>query len=245
MGDADDSRRRGARLSDVSPRAGAEPLHRARPARGARHRRAVGGARAPGRAGPDRLRGSRRDRGARRPRGVAGRGGAREAPTRTGLGAPLRARRPAGFLLPAVVLGGSLALGVLAGPRAALAYAVVAFGGWISLTIVGMMLKIVPFLVWYRTYAPRAGREPRAHARAARLAAGGSARPTRCSRAELRRWRAPSLLGSESWTRGAGIVLALGALAFVAALGRVLGHLRGERPRRAEARARWRAGEAP
>jgi hypothetical protein len=33
-------------------------------------------------------------------------------------------------------------------------------GGWASLTIVGMMLKIVPFLVWYRVYAPLAGRTP-------------------------------------------------------------------------------------
>src|SRR5262249_49424216 len=63
------------------------------------------------------------------------------------------------FIWPAVVLGVGLATGRLTGPRAALAYAVVVLGGWISLTIVGMMLKIVPFLVWYRAYSPRAGRE--------------------------------------------------------------------------------------
>jgi len=45
-------------------------------------------------------------------------------------------------------------------PGLVIPYAVVALGGWVSLTIVGMMLKIVPFLVWYRVYAPRAGREP-------------------------------------------------------------------------------------
>ena len=42
----------------------------------------------------------------------------------------------------------------------ALAYAVLVLGGWVSLTIAGMMLKIVPFLVWYRAYSPRVGREP-------------------------------------------------------------------------------------
>ena len=62
--------------------------------------------------------------------------------------------------MPAAALGLALALGVGSGPRVALAYAVLALGGWVSLTIVGMMLKIVPFLVWYRVYAPRAGREP-------------------------------------------------------------------------------------
>ena len=30
----------------------------------------------------------------------------------------------------------------------AVAYAVIVLGGWVSLTIAGMMLKIVPFLVW-------------------------------------------------------------------------------------------------
>ena len=44
------------------------------------------------------------------------------------------------FLAPAAV---SLATERLAGPRVALAYAVVMLGGWISLTIVGMMLKMV------------------------------------------------------------------------------------------------------
>ena len=44
------------------------------------------------------------------------------------------------FLAPAVVFGVALATDRLAGPRVALAYAVVVLGGWISLTIVGMML---------------------------------------------------------------------------------------------------------
>jgi len=56
---------------------------------------------------------------------------------------------PLGFLLvaavllvPAALLGLALALDVISGPRWALPYAVLAIGGWISLTIVGMMLKI-------------------------------------------------------------------------------------------------------
>jgi hypothetical protein len=63
-------------------------------------------------------------------------------------------------LVPGGLLGLGLAVGVVAGPRAALAYAILALGGWVSLTIVGMLLKIAPFLVWYRVYGPRAGREP-------------------------------------------------------------------------------------
>src|SRR5262249_10647045 len=64
------------------------------------------------------------------------------------------------FLVPAGGLGLALAVSVASGPRAALAYAVLALGGWVTLSIVGMLLKIVPFLTWQRTYAPRAGRAP-------------------------------------------------------------------------------------
>ena len=64
------------------------------------------------------------------------------------------------YLSAGAVLGVALAFGVIGGPRWALAYGVVVLGGWASLTIVGMMLKIVPFLVWYRVYAPVAGRMP-------------------------------------------------------------------------------------
>src|SRR5262245_27375105 len=51
------------------------------------------------------------------------------------------------FLVAATGLGLALAIDALSGPRAALAYAVVALGGFVSLTIVGMMLRFVPFLV--------------------------------------------------------------------------------------------------
>jgi len=61
---------------------------------------------------------------------------------------------------PAAALGVLLAADIVSGPRWALAYAVLALGGWVSLTIAGMMLRIVPFLVWYRAYAARVGAEP-------------------------------------------------------------------------------------
>jgi hypothetical protein len=64
------------------------------------------------------------------------------------------------FLAPTVVLGLGLALEVVSGPRLGLAYTVLALGGWASLTIAGMMLKIIPFLVWYRACSPYVGRAP-------------------------------------------------------------------------------------
>jgi hypothetical protein len=128
------------------------------------------------------------------------------------------------FLLPAAVLGLALAADRLSGPRVAIAYAVVMLGGWISLTIAGMMLKIVPFLVWYRAYSPRAGREPvptlaqlswpRAEGLAYALLTGG-----------VVLLAATVFVGRAAWIRAAGAVLALGALAFAAALARVLAYL--------------------
>ena len=66
----------------------------------------------------------------------------------------------AAFAVPATALGLGLAFDLVGGPRWAMAYAVLVFGGWASLTITGMMLKIVPFLVWYRAYGPLVGRAP-------------------------------------------------------------------------------------
>ena len=128
------------------------------------------------------------------------------------------------FLGPAIVLGVAIAAGALAGPRAALAYAVVVLGGWISLTIVGMMLRIVPFLVWYRVYGPRAGREP-----VPTLAGLSSARLEGASYALLTGGiglLAVALLwGDATWVRVAGTMLSLGALAFAAVLVRIFRHL--------------------
>jgi hypothetical protein len=130
----------------------------------------------------------------------------------------------AAFLPPVTAMGLAFALGWLSGPRAALGYGVLVLGGWISLTIVGMMLKIVPFLVWYRVYGPQAGRAPvptlaqlcapRAEALAVILLAAGTALLA-----------VTVVVGDVTWIRAAGVVLALGALAFAVALGRVLRHL--------------------
>lgn len=128
------------------------------------------------------------------------------------------------FLLPAASMGLGFALDLLSGPRAALAYAVLTLGGWVSLTIAGMMLKIVPFLVWYRVYGPRAGTAP-----VPMLAQLSGARAERLAYALLSAGfvllPAAVAIGQAAWIRAAGAVLALGALSFAAALARVLQHL--------------------
>jgi hypothetical protein len=138
------------------------------------------------------------------------------------------------FLAPAIVLGVAIAGDALAGPPVALAYAVVVLGGWISLTIVGMMLRIVPFLVWYRVYGPRAGREP-----VPTLAALSSPRLEGASYALLTGGTgvlAAALLAADAtWVRVGGTMLSLGALAFAAVLVRIFRHLAGARPRPAGA----------
>ncbi len=128
-------------------------------------------------------------------------------------------------LVVATAMGLGFASGLLAGPRYGLAYGIVAIGGWASLTIAGMMLKIVPFLVWYRVYASRAGRQPvptlaqlswpTAERAAATLLAGGVLLLTLAV-----------VAGADvGWIRAAGVVTATGALAFAATLARVLHHL--------------------
>lgn len=130
----------------------------------------------------------------------------------------------AAFLVAATALGLGLALDLLSGPRAAMAYAVLALGGWVSLTIVGMMLKIVPFLVWYRVYSARVGREPvptlaqlgwpAAEGLAYALLTGGVAA------------LAGALATGEARLIGAaGAVLATGAFAFAASLASILRHM--------------------
>ena len=129
------------------------------------------------------------------------------------------------FLAPAAVLGVALATDRLAGPRVALAYAVVMLGGWISLTIVGhdAQDRPVPGLVPRVQPAggPRAGAHARADLLAARRGAGLRAPHRRRGAAGRERARRARPPGSAPRAR----VLALGALAFAAALGRVLGCL--------------------
>jgi hypothetical protein len=144
----------------------------------------------------------------------------------------------AGALVAAAALGVALALDLAGGPRVSLAYAALALGGWVSLTIAGMLLKIVPFLVWYRLYAPLAGRVavpaladlswPRVEALAWLLLTAGALALA-----------AALWCGEAAWIRAAGVVVAAGAAAFGAALARVLSHLvrRAPSPRLVDARA--------
>jgi hypothetical protein len=133
-----------------------------------------------------------------------------------------------GLLLPAAALGLGFALDLIEGPRLGLAYGVLALGGWVSLTIAGMLLKIVPFLVWYRVYGPLAGRvpvptatglsQPAAEATACCLLTVGTVALA-----------GAAAIGDARWIRPAAAVLALGTLALAAALACALGHLRNPR----------------
>jgi hypothetical protein len=138
---------------------------------------------------------------------------------------PLRlALTGAAFAVPATLVGLGLAFDLLAGPRVATSYVVLVFGGWASLTIAGMMLKIVPFLVWYRAYGGRVGRAPVPtladlgcrYAEAAAytlLTAGFIALPLAIG------------VGEALVIRVAGVITAAGAIAFALGLARVLAHL--------------------
>src|SRR5262245_39657338 len=128
------------------------------------------------------------------------------------------------LLVPATLVGLALVLGLVGGPRWALAYGVLVLGGWVSLTIVGMMLKIVPFLTWYGAYGHLAGRAtvpslaqlewPAAEAIALIGLAGGTIVLT-----------AGVATGFAPVIRFAGMAVVIGAFAFAATLARVLSHL--------------------
>jgi hypothetical protein len=87
-----------------------------------------------------------------------------------------------------------------------------------------MMLKIVPFLVWYRVYAPHAGRQPvptlaqLSWPTAEGLAYGGLTGGV-LALAGAVATAVPTAI------EAAGLVVATGALAFAAAVGRTLLHL--------------------
>jgi len=94
----------------------------------------------------------------------------------TALIATLRSRRRRvldpglkAFVAGAVVLamgalwGGALAAGAFGSERvvaAAAVYGLLAMAGGLSLAVLGMLCKILPFLVWMIAYGPRVGREP-------------------------------------------------------------------------------------
>lgn len=128
------------------------------------------------------------------------------------------------FAVPATAMGLALAFDVTGGPRWALAYVTLILGGWASLTLAGMMLKVVPFLVWYRVYGPRVGRMPvptladlsagRFESVAYWLLGGG-----------VVALAVALAVGDLAAIRGAGVVLGTGAVAFATALGHVVVHL--------------------
>jgi hypothetical protein len=87
-----------------------------------------------------------------------------------------------------------------------------------------MMLKIVPFLVWYRVYAPRAGREPvptlaqLSWSAGERLAYGLLTGGILALAATL-------AAGEPAAIAVTGTIVGVGAVVFAAALGRTLLHL--------------------
>jgi hypothetical protein len=129
------------------------------------------------------------------------------------------------FVVPATLLGLALALDVVSGPRAALAYAVLVLGGWASLTIVGMMLEIVPFLVWCLAYAPLVGRAE--VPRAGDLSSPAAERLAYALLVPGMAFLALAVaLGSPAAIRMAALIVLGGTLGVAAALARMLGHLR-------------------
>jgi hypothetical protein len=133
-----------------------------------------------------------------------------------------------GFLLPATGLGLGFAFDLISGPHLALAYAVLALGGWVSLTIAGIMLKIVSFLVWYEVYSPQAGKCPVPTLPQLAWRAGERAAYALLSSGMILLPMAVAS-GDTAWISAAGVVLSLGAIAFGGSIGRILSHLTGHR----------------
>jgi hypothetical protein len=130
----------------------------------------------------------------------------------------------AALLLPATALGLALATGLASNPRTAMAYVVLLLGGWISLTVAGMLLKIVPFLVWYRVYSPLVGRAPIPALAHLSWPAGEACAYTLLT-AGMIALAVAAGVGDALWIRVAGSVLTLGAVALTLTLARVLRHL--------------------
>ena len=97
-------------------------------------------------------------------------------------------------------------------------------GGWVSLTIAGMLLKIVPFLVWYQAYARRAGRAPVPTLAELSWVPGERLAwvllTTGTATLAVALW-----VGDAVWIRAAGLVVVAGAITFAATLAGVLRHL--------------------
>jgi hypothetical protein len=66
-----------------------------------------------------------------------------------------------GYLMLTALVGAALAAGVVRdealAARLAFAYGFLGLGAWVSMMMMGMLYKIVPFLVWYLAYSDRVG----------------------------------------------------------------------------------------
>lgn len=125
----------------------------------------------------------------------------------------------------AALVGAALALSpphLFGGPRPIAAYGLLIIRGALSLMILGMLCKIVPFLVWMRAYGPKVGKQ------SVPIATALSARPLEHA------WLIAHLVGlgllvAGKTTSGA-VVLAGATTLFLANLLRVLAHLRRREP---------------
>jgi hypothetical protein len=156
------------------------------------------------------------------------------------LAATLRSRRRRvlepgirAFMVGAIILGLGVAGGLLlvAWPTVsssqesyAAAYGVALIPGALSFMILGMLCKIVPFLVWMKVYGPRAGRQP------VPLATALGSRSFESSWLALH-LAAVIVLITGHLAAGPGVVslgaimLATAVVAYLANIGRVLAHL--------------------
>ena len=128
------------------------------------------------------------------------------------------------FLVPATAVGLGFAFDLFAGSRLAVTYATLIVGGWVSLTIAGMMLKIVPFLVWYVAYGDRVGRQPVPMV-AELCPAAGEGTAYGLLTLGMVGLSGAVFAGSAALIRLAALVVAAGAVVFAATLARVLMHL--------------------
>jgi hypothetical protein len=115
------------------------------------------------------------------------------------------------LLLGVAALGGTALVFGGADFRVALAYGLVAVFGGLLACIEGMLCKIVPFLVWMRTYGPRVGRQPTPQATA--LGHAG------CERGWLRCHLAGVTLLAIGTAGGFATALLAGAVLFAAGQG--------------------------
>jgi hypothetical protein len=130
----------------------------------------------------------------------------------------------AAFIIPGVALGLAFAVDLISGPRLAVAYAIVCLGGWVSLTIVGMMLKIIPFLVWYQRYAPHAGKGPVPTLAQLGWPKGEGVAWVFLTGAMIL-MPVAVVSGEAGWICGTAVLLSLGALAFAVSIACALRHL--------------------